>query len=104
MSFKRGNTQMGDAGRAAKRTIETPKIAAKAPHLVPARALDPELPAYPERARKLNIHGFVMLEAEIDARGKLLDARVRQGLERGLDELALASLKRKPRRMRAPKP
>jgi protein TonB len=86
---------MGDPNRAAKRIIEAPKVAAtRPPKLSPARAIDPQLPEYPERARKLNIQGSVLLEADIDEHGGLIALRVRQGLERGLDALALASVKR----------
>jgi len=94
VSFRTGTTQMGDPNRLAKRVMEPPKLVGKPPKLMPARALNPGLPQYPERARKLNIQGFVLLEADIDERGKLLTLRVRQGLERGLDDAALASVKR----------
>jgi len=95
VSFHAGNTQMGDPNRGAKRLIEAPKVAeGKAPKLAPARAIDPELPEYPERARRLNIQGSVLLEADIDERGGLTALRVRQSLEHGLDEIAMASVKR----------
>jgi protein TonB len=94
VSFRTGTTQMGDPNRLAKRMLEPPKLMGKPPKLLPARALNPDLPEYPERARKLNIQGFVLLEADIDERGKLVTLRVRQGLERGLDDAALASVKR----------
>jgi protein TonB len=93
-SFRTGNTQMGDPNRPLTKRIEVAKISSKPPKLLPARALNPDLPAYPERARKLNIQGFVLLEAEIDDHGKLVGIRVRQGLESGIDQLALASVKR----------
>ena len=95
-SFRQGNTQMGDPNKLIRKplAITPPKPLSKAPRLMPARALDPVLPDYPERARKLNIQGAVLLEAEIDEHGKLTGLRVRQGLERGLDELALASVRR----------
>jgi periplasmic protein TonB len=94
VSFRAGNTQMGDPNRAAKR-IEPPKVSmGPAPKLAPARALNPELPTYPERARKLNIQGFVVLEAEIDERGAITALRVRDSLEPTLDQTALASVKR----------
>jgi protein TonB len=93
VSFRTGNTQMGDPNRPAKR-IEVAKVLGKPPRLLPARALNPVLPEYPERARKLNIQGFVLLEAEIDEHGALKGIRIRQGLEHGIDEIALASLKR----------
>jgi protein TonB len=85
---------MGDPNRAAKRFDPPKPIAGKAPKLLPAHAVDPQLPEYPERARKLNIQGSVLLEADIDERGSLRDLRVRQGLEDGLDQIAMASVKR----------
>ena len=95
MAFRTGTTQMGDPNKLIRKplAITPPKLLGKAPKLVPARALDPVLPEYPERARKLNIQGSVLLEADVDERGKLTALRVRQGLERGLDELALASVR-----------
>jgi protein TonB len=94
VSFHTGTTQMGDPNRAIKRIIEPPKVSdGGRSKLSPARAIDPELPEYPERARRLNIQGSVLLEAEIDERGGLTGLRVRQGLEHGLDELAMASVK-----------
>jgi len=94
-SFRTGTTQMGDPNKLVRKplAITPPKALSKAPKLMPARALDPVLPEYPERARKLNIQGAVLLEAEIDERGKLTNLRVRQGLERGLDQIALASVR-----------
>jgi protein TonB len=94
MAFHTGTTQMGDPNKLIRKLVAVipPKPLGKAPKLVPARALDPVLPEYPERARKLNIQGSVLLEAEIDERGKLIALRVRQGLERALDEVALASV------------
>jgi protein TonB len=94
-AFRTGNTQMGDPNKLIRKplAITPPRPLSKAPKLMPARALDPVLPEYPERARKLNIQGAVLLEAEIDDHGKLIGLRVRQGLERGLDEIALASVR-----------
>jgi periplasmic protein TonB len=95
VSFRAGKTQMGDPNRAGKQFIEPPKVSLKPPpKLSPARAMNPELPTYPERARKLNIQGFVILEAEIDERGMITGLRVRDSLEPTLDQAALASVKR----------
>jgi protein TonB len=85
---------MGDPNRAAKKVIEPPKISLKPPKFSPAVMLNPVMPSYPERARKQNIQGFVLLEADIDERGALTGLRVRQGLEPSLDEAALASVRR----------
>jgi protein TonB len=95
VSFHAGNTQMGDPNHGAKRVIEAPKLVdTRPPKLSPARAINPELPDYPERARRLNIQGSVLLEADIDERGGLVALRVRQSLEHGLDEIAMASVKK----------
>jgi protein TonB len=94
MSFRTGTTQMGDPNKLIRKAVEIaqPKPI-KGAKLTPARALDPVLPDYPERARKLNIQGSVFIEADIDERGKLTAVRVRQGLEKGLDEIAMASVR-----------
>lgn len=93
MGFRVGKTQMGDptTGFAAKKAV-VPVVPVNPPKLVPAVALEPELPEYPDSARKLNIEGYVLLELDIDERGKLKKARVRQGLQRALDDAALASV------------
>ena len=93
MGFRVGKTQMGDptTGIAAKKAV-VPVVPVNPPKLHPAQAIEPELPEYPESARKLNIEGYVLLELDIDERGKLKKARVRQGLERALDDAALASV------------
>jgi periplasmic protein TonB len=96
MAFRTGTTQMGDPNKLIRKplAITPPKPLSKAPKLMPARAVDPVLPEYPERARKLNIQGAVLVEVEVDEHGKLIKLRVRQGLEPSLDELALASVRR----------
>ena len=93
MGFRAGKTQMGDptTGIAAKKAV-VPVVPVNPPKLHPAQAIEPELPEYPEAARKLNIEGYVLLELDIDGRGKLKKARVRQGLQRALDDAALASV------------
>lgn len=93
MGFRAGKTQMGDptTGLAAKKAV-VPVVPMNPPKLVPAMALEPNLPEYPDSARKSNIQGYVLLELDIDERGKLKKARVRQGLQRALDDAALASV------------
>jgi protein TonB len=93
MGFRAGKTQMGDptTGLAAKKAV-VPVVPLNPPKLVPAMALEPELPEYPDSARKSNIEGYVLLELDIDDRGKLKKARVRQGLQRALDDAALAAV------------
>lgn len=93
MGFRVGKTQMGDptTGLAAKKAV-VPVVPVNPPKLSPAVAIEPELPEYPDSARKSNIEGYVLLELDIDERGKLKKARVRQGLQRALDDAALASV------------
>jgi protein TonB len=92
-AFHVGTTQMGDPNRAARFDPPKPSLSAP-PKLHVARASDPQMPEYPERARRLNIQGSVLIEAEIDERGQVRGLRVRQGLEQGLDEIAVASVRR----------
>jgi protein TonB len=93
MGFRAGKTQMGDptTGMLAKKAV-VPVVPVNPPKLMPAQAIEPELPEYPDSARKSNIEGYVLLELDIDERGKLKKARVRQGLQRALDDAALASV------------
>ena len=79
MAFRTGSTQMGEPNKLVRKPLVTalPKTNPRAAKLTPARALDPILPEYPERARKLNLQGSVLLEAEIDERGKLIGLHVR---------------------------
>lgn len=93
MGFRAGKSQMGDptTGMLAKKAV-VPVVPMNPPKLVPAMALEPELPEYPDSARKSNIEGYVLLELDIDERGKLKKARVRQGLQKALDDAAMASV------------
>jgi len=91
--FRQGTTQMGDPNVPTKR-VEKPVEGAKQAQLVPAKALRPEMPRYPARARKLNIEGSVLVEARIDERGRPHEVRVRQGLAPELDEAAIDAVKR----------
>lgn len=93
MGFRVGKTQMGDptTGLAAKKAV-VPVVPMNPPKLQPAQAIEPSLPKYPDSARRSNIEGYVLLELDIDERGKLKKARVRQGLEKSLDDAALASV------------
>lgn len=96
VSFRTGKTQMGDPNRpaAAKQVALAPKVFGKPQKLVPAVALNPEMPTYPKRARSMNIQGFVVLEAELDERGEIKALRVRESLDHELDDAAIASVRR----------
>lgn len=45
---------------------------------------------YPVQARRFNVEGSVVIEADIDENGTIVDARVAKGVGFGLDESALA--------------
>jgi protein TonB len=83
---------MGDPSKPVVRKAIVPIVPAKGAKLSPAQAIEPKLPEYPESARRSNIEGYVLLEADIDERGKLRSVRVRQGLQSTLDDAALASV------------
>jgi TonB family protein len=53
-----------------------------------------EEPEYSEEARKAKIQGVVLVRAMIDARGQVQNAVVSQGLGLGLDERALAAVRK----------
>ena len=54
----------------------------------------PKTEDYPLKARQAEIEGVVMVEVTIDETGKVIAARVLNGLGYGLDELAIASAKK----------
>jgi protein TonB len=51
-------------------------------------------PEYSEEARKARIQGVVIVRAEIDARGQVQNISVAQGLGLGLDERAVAAVRK----------
>jgi protein TonB len=86
-SFHAGTSQMGapTGGRpfTSDAGVEAPKVAAK---MMEARArASNKQPGYPEQARKLAIEGLMVIEADIDDRGKVTRATVRKPLEPTLD-------------------
>jgi protein TonB len=95
IGFRAGKTQMGDpsvpAAVMAKKAVAV-VVPKNPPKLHPAQAIEPRLPEYPDSARRSNVEGYVLLEAEIDERGKLRAVKVRQGLQKALDDAALASV------------
>jgi len=91
-SFAAGSSQMGvpvggkGGGGGGTGDVEAPRVA---PKVVEARArASNRQPAYPERARRMEIEGLIVVEAEIDTQGKVTRAVVRQKLEPVLDEEA----------------
>jgi TonB family protein len=94
LAFHQGNTQMGDPNRPVQVAAKSEtKAAAPASVFHPPRALNPTKPKYPERARRRNIEGFVLIEADINEKGELRDARVRKGCDPILDKAALETVR-----------
>ncbi len=60
----------------------------------PPRLLRAVEPAYPEEARKAGIGGTVVLYLELDAQGKVTDARVVSSIAPALDEASLAAARK----------
>ena len=92
VAFHTGTTQMGDPNY-VERKIDKPIVINSSTKLKPAHALNPSPVKYPESARKRNVEGTVILEADINELGKLLDVRLRQGRDSDLDEAALSTVK-----------
>jgi periplasmic protein TonB len=86
-AFAVGTSQMGVPGEAARAGSEPPKP--KKPKFVEAAPLagNPH-PEYTTRARKLGIEGLMVVEADVDARGKVTRAVVRGKLDPTLDDEA----------------
>jgi protein TonB len=61
---------------------------------VPARRIDAPLSAYPDEARRAGIEGDVPVEIVVDARGAVIDARAVRHVGYGLDEAAVAAVRR----------
>jgi protein TonB len=86
-AFNAGTSQMGDPtgrGGGGGTAEEAPKVA---PKLVEARPRPGNRqPGYSDRARRMALEGVVIVEADIDERGRVTRAVVRNKLEEGLDE------------------
>lgn len=50
-------------------------------------------PVYPEAAKKEGVQGSVIVEATVDTEGKVLDAKVAQGVDQRLDQAALDAVR-----------
>jgi protein TonB len=76
----------------APRSLVRPKPEARAActePLVKARPLEIPQPGYPAAAREAGISGKVRVELRVDVTGRVVSARVIEGLGHGLDEAAL---------------
>ncbi|MET0384874.1 MAG: energy transducer TonB, partial [Polyangiales bacterium] len=76
---------------AAPKSLTRPKSAQPTcdQPLVKPKPIDMPQPAYPSQAREAGIAGKVRVELKVDASGRVVSARVLEGLGHGLDEAAL---------------
>lgn len=77
----------GDASAPAPETHARPVQAAS--RIVEAEILSKPVPAYTEEARRLRVEGEVLLQAVLEADGKVRVLRVVRGLGHGLDDEAV---------------
>lgn len=93
-SFQVGTTLMGDPVSVARAPAAPPA----APPAPPAKWLPAGVPEraercrYSARAQKLGIEGMLVIEVDIDERGRVTQADVRKGLEPELDRECLAGI------------
>jgi TonB family protein len=87
-AFNTGTSQMGDpTGRGGGGSTQPVEVNKPAPKLVEARPRPGnKQPGYSDRARRNAIEGLVVVEADIDERGRVTRAVVRNKLEPELDE------------------
>jgi outer membrane biosynthesis protein TonB len=89
-AFGMGTTQMGTPTPAhAPAPPPPPK---RVPKFVEARPRSGEFMAFPDWARRRNIQGLMVIEAEIDERGRVLKAWVRGKIEPRLDAMVQQEL------------
>jgi TonB family protein len=79
----------GDADVPAPPTVQSRPAAQAAAKIVPAEILSKEKPIYTEEARVQRIEGEVLIEAVLEATGKIRVVRIVRGLGHGLDEQAV---------------
>jgi len=91
VAFHAGTTQMGDPNQLEKNN--KPIVINNSIKIKPAHALNPSPAKYPERARRHNVEGIVILEADINEHGELLHLRLHQGCDPDLDEAAQSTVK-----------
>ncbi len=63
------------------------------PGITPPKLLEVASPEYTPEAKKAKIEGDVLLTIVIDQNGDVVDAVVKKGLGKGLDEQAIAAVK-----------
>ncbi|MFL5320818.1 MAG: energy transducer TonB [Myxococcaceae bacterium] len=94
-----GNTMYGKTADKAVKAEDVKPYSA--PKYLPAYQVDsqPEVSGevkvpYPEEARKAEIEGTVLMKVTIDNEGKVVDVKLLKGVGYGLDEAAMAAMKR----------
>ena len=79
----------GDADGPAPPTVQSHPAVQAAAKIVPAEILSKEKPIYTEEGRAKRIEGEVLIEAVLEATGKIRVVRIVRGLGHGLDEQAV---------------
>jgi TonB family protein len=94
-SFQVGNTQMGEPVSVARAPMTAPVgIPAAPPTLVPAGVpRRVERCRYSQRAQRLGLEGILIIEVDIDERGRVKNADVRKSLEAELDAECLEAVR-----------
>jgi TonB family protein len=95
-SFQVGNTQLGEpvtVARAPGGTLEPPVVQAP-PKLVPA-GIPPraERCRYSKRAQRLGLQGLMIIEVDIDEKGRVTEADVRKPLDDEIDQECLEAVR-----------
>lgn len=95
-SFQVGNTQMGEALSVARAPATGPAVpvAVAPPKLVPAGVpARVERCRYNSRAQRLGLEGTMVIEVDIDEKGRVTQADVRKPLEEELDRECLEAVR-----------
>jgi periplasmic protein TonB len=94
-SFQVGTTQLGDPVSVARAPVVAASIAPVAPpQLVPAGIPERvERCRYSPRARRLGLEGLLVIETQIDAAGRVTNAKLRKRLEDELDQECLEAVR-----------
>jgi periplasmic protein TonB len=94
-SFQVGNTQMGEPTNVARAAAGPLVAAAPAPpKLVPA-GVPPRVERcrYSSRAQRLGLEGMMVIEVDIDEKGRVQKADVRKGLDEEIDRECLEAVR-----------
>lgn len=95
-SFQVGNTQLGEPVSVARAPTTGPVVPAAVapPPLIPAGVpVRVERCRYSSRAQRLGVEGTLVIEVDIDEKGRVLAADVRKPLEQALDRECLEAVR-----------